>query len=447
MNKGYTDKEKAAYWKAKASGKSAGAQVYKKKRSAKKSGGYSKPTKSRPPGMLSAGGEMLGGAAGAFLGEGSPLAAKIGSFLGGKIGHLAEQITGFGDYKIESNSIMRGGLTPPQIVNSTKTGAVIIRHREYLGDITASIAFTSVNYYLNPGQKQTFPWLSSIAANFQQYRFRGLIFSYEATSADSVLSSSASTSLGTVSMATDYDVLDNNYNGKREMLNSLFASSKKPSCSFIHPIECDTKQSPMRLQYIRVASYPSDADPRMYDLGKTQIATEGMQAATGSVGELWVTYEVELYKQQLAATAISDLFNLGLVTASLKLGQSATLSNYGSTLGGTIQSGTTYAFPTYVTSGWYQFTYFILGTSATIGALSFTPNAQCNTPPALLDGSLYLQSPASGVASISVMFTFLIEVLAPGAAVTFDAGPLVPTGANHGTLLVTQVASSLTAAP
>lgn len=404
-----------------------------------------KPKKASGNGPLSSLGGGLGGlAAGALFPEAGPLATAIGSFLGGKIGHLADKIVGFGDYQVQSNSIMRGGMTSPQIMNTVEKGGVVVRFREYVADIPATIAFASNVYFLNPGQRKSFPWLSTFAKNWQQYRWRGIIWEFGSTSSDAVLSSATSSALGTVNMATDYDVLDDDYTSKRDMLNTLFANSSKPSNSFIHPIECKRDQTPMAIQYVRTGNYPDRADPRMYDLGKFQIATEGMQAASGNVGELWVTYEVEFYKQQLGQSATTDMFALSTMTDAFMLGTAQPVQLEGSTLNGTIGSDGTnnyYEFPSYIANGKYLFQYSCFGVAATLGGPTITV-----TGGALTDlwnaSALAIQSPAAGQSSTAIIISFIVEISASSCRVTFGT-QVIPTVANTGNLVVTEIAIGL----
>jgi len=98
-------------------------------------------------------------------------------------------------------------------------------------------------------------------------------------------------------MATEYNSADDiPYTSKHEMENQEFSNSVKPSKSVIHPIECSKYQNPMNIQYTRAGGVPPNADIRMYDLGIFTIATQGMQDTAGTIGELWVSYEIEFFK-------------------------------------------------------------------------------------------------------------------------------------------------------
>ena len=288
-----------------------------------------------------------------------------------------------------------------------------------------------------------------MASLFDQYRFRGIIFEYKSTSSDAILSSATSSALGSVSMATEYDTLDANYSSKREMLNSMFANSTKPSCSFIHPIECKTSLSPLRLQYVRTTNgFPTGGDPRMYDLGKMIFATEGQQnvsATSGSIGELWVTYECEFFKQQLPVdVSHTDHFKITAATAPGWLGPAANLhpGDPENSIGGSINTaGSTYRFPTTISNGIYKIDYYVLGTTAVVGAKNIAL-VGCTEVDLGVFAVPYTQSPASGVNSISLYVSFIVQVNEPSASITFNSS-VIPT-AGQSDFWVMQIDSDLT---
>ena len=72
----------------------------------------------KDPGVVSAVGGAVGGLAGTAFG--GPIGEAIGTMIGGKLGHLVEKIIGFGDYRIQQNSLMKGGMSPAQVVNSSE---------------------------------------------------------------------------------------------------------------------------------------------------------------------------------------------------------------------------------------------------------------------------------------------------------------------------------------
>ena len=62
-------------------------------------------------------------------------------------------------------------------------GQVHVKHREFLGVINSSSAFTTQVFELNPGLSRLCPWGSSIANNFQQYKVNAMAFEFVSTSA------------------------------------------------------------------------------------------------------------------------------------------------------------------------------------------------------------------------------------------------------------------------
>lgn len=239
----------------------------------------------------------LGSVAGGYIG--GPAGALVGGSLGSMAGHGIKSLTGFGDYIIRQNTLAPGA--PPSVMNGALPGgAIIVSHKEYLGDVVSSSSantFDLKSYSINPGLSSTFPWLGQIAPNFQQYRIMGLIFEYRSMSADAL--NSVNTALGQVIMATNYDALAQNFQSKAEMENSAYAQSIKPSSSSIHLIECDTSTLPISELYIRSGDVVNNGDKRMYDLGNFQLATNGFQGTSVNCGELWVSYQVMLMKPKI----------------------------------------------------------------------------------------------------------------------------------------------------
>ena len=309
----YTDKQKIAYYKRKAEGGSArsysrpsysrpytGYGSYKRKAPYKKS--YKKSYKPSYGRQASAVGSALGGLAGTALG--GPAGSIIGSALGNVAGYGLANIMGYGQYKVKKNIFMDGRL--PQVVNVPKAGGVVLRFQEYLGDIYTNPdisdpgAFSLQSYLVNAANADTFPWLNQIAANYEQYSFEGLLFQFRSTSGDAL--NSTNTALGSVMMATQYDVADPVFSSKAEMLNYEYSNSIKPSENCMHMVECAPNQNVLSDLYTLDGSAPANTDSRLYHLGRFCIATVGFQAAGVNIGELHVTYQVRLLKPKLYAS-------------------------------------------------------------------------------------------------------------------------------------------------
>lgn len=242
-----------------------------------------KPKKRRSNGLSQA----LGGLAGMYLG------GPAGGMIGSTAGKLVSQITGYGDYKVNRNTLVSGNSVPSF---SQGGDGIRIHHKEFLFDVVGSTLFNLTALSINPGVSSTFPWLSLLAQNFEEYEMNGLVFVYKPSSGAAV--SSTSSALGIVVLATDYDVLNPNFVDKQQMESYEFASSTVPFQECLHPVECARRRNVLDNLYVRTTKVPSFADARLYDMGSFQIATQGMQTAY-TVGELWITYDVTLRKPRI----------------------------------------------------------------------------------------------------------------------------------------------------
>lgn len=380
-------------------------------------------------------GGMLGGPAGALAGAGAGYAARTG------VNALWKAVSGYGDYKVENNTILDGGMSPPQIVNSVADGGVIVRHREYLGDINATINFTIDNYPLNPGMEKTFPWLSSIANSFEEYKWRGMIFEFKSESSDSILSTATSSALGSVMMATQYNALSPAFPDKRQMENYEFATASKPSCSFIHPIECKGSVTPLTKLYVRNGAPPPNADLRLFDLGNFYIATQGMQAASGVCGELWCSYEVELYKpkSQISGGPDSNMDHFQISAPTNAAPWTGGVLTSASNIGGTI-GGNTYTFPSTTVDGLYMMVWQQRGSGGvTITAPSLAVAGGVTVPFSRNNLDAFVTTPQDGV-TLSTRFamTTWVRISAPSAVITLGAGGTLP-GTATGDLYIMEI--------
>jgi hypothetical protein len=249
----------------------------------------------------------IGSAAGTGLGTLSKIAGAplVGGYAGGALGHGLSQILGFGDYTVNSNTISKVGraVSAGELVPDfgVRGNATRVRHREFIRDVVvpaSPLAFTNNTDAINAGNSALFPWLSSVAAQYQQYKFEGLVFEFKTLSSDIT----AGGPLGAVMLATNYDVLDTPFIDKIHMENAQYSVSAKPSMSQFHTVECAPGEVAQNLYYVRDASssLTTVSDARFSDLGLFQVATSGLPGSTGQVlGELWASYDVVLYKPEI----------------------------------------------------------------------------------------------------------------------------------------------------
>lgn len=340
------------------------------------------------------------------------------------------------------------GTAVPEIRNS-KMG-IIVRHSEYLGDIftpgSVNSVFTNRVYPINPGLPGSFPWLSTIANSFEQYQWRGLIYTFKSMSSDNVLSAATSSALGSVIMGTDYDVYDAPYSSKAEMENAQFSNSCKPSRSMMHPIECATGLNPIPRFWTRNQDPPAGADLRLYDIGNFQIATEGQQGSTvGSLGELWTSYEIEFFKPQVDVLGnnipADHFFATGTnyldptVDAPMKNATKRAGSFLGTTLTNTVGPVTSRIdFPRHIGAGRYMCIYSMQGTVEAVapGLTGYTLTGSNCTPVAdwSVSGNTSTGSTPGSLDALNTLYIFQVDVTASPAFFTieFAGGGKVPTG-------------------
>nr|WRQ65701.1 structural protein [Tolivirales sp.] len=369
--------------------------------------------------------------------------------LGAMAGNAVSKFFGLGSYTLKENSIVDAWNKQVPFMHSTNE-KIIFRHREFITDINGSTAFSAREFNINPGLEETFPYLAQIAANFEEYKFRGLVLEYKSTSAVAV--NSTNTALGTVVMAAQYRADSPSYINKMQMESSMWAATTTPSENVFLPIECAPAEMPMRSGYIRSGALTTGQDIKFYDLAKVTLATVGMQA-TSTIGELWATYEVELSKPVMNSQGggLSEsllLFSTAGITSASVLGTNAT--KYCDTIGVAVgATGQTITFPAGL-YGTFRGSLIVKGTSAALGT-SFTVtrvnNVAVNAYPLAGTPNVTHYNISSGT-SDTQMVNFAFSITDPGSpsSITFSTVS-IPTAPIWTQLEIEQVPSTYPLGP
>lgn len=258
-------------------------------------------------------GKVLGGMAGRFLGSrvglgglGGAVGAAAGDYLTGRGLYAGRGLyTGRGAYSagMRMNELMAGSENSPPRFQSAgdEAGALVVSHREYVGDIFAPASavvsdFTVQSFPLNPGLEQTFPWLSQIAQNYEEYEMKQCVFEFVSTVQDI---NSANGQVGTIITATQYNPSKPDFQDKPAMAAYAHAVSGKSTDNQTHGVECDpSKLSGSEGKYVRANPVLTGEDLKTYDHGRFQLATHNIPAAmaSGTLGELYVSYTIVLRK-------------------------------------------------------------------------------------------------------------------------------------------------------
>jgi len=164
----------------------------------------------------------------------------------------------------------------------TTGNTVVVTKREFIGLVTSSSAYSITNsYYVNPANKELFPWLSEQATQYEKYKFRRISFEFVA--------STPTTTPGQLMMIPVYD--SKTRPPDSESMALQYEDSQ--SCNVFMNCSCALK--PARLNrplYIRNSIQAGDI--RTSDVAEMFIAIAGTTDTGSRLGQLWIDYEVEL---------------------------------------------------------------------------------------------------------------------------------------------------------
>jgi len=229
---------------------------------------------------------------------------RLGYYGRGSYSGAASAYMGRGAYK--SNGLITGSAsTMPRMQNiNDETGSLIVSHRERLMDVfaPADSGFHQDVFTVSPGIEKTFPWLSQIAANYEEYEMVQCVFEYDGHSLVGI--NDALEVQGSLIMATQMNVKDKPFRDRHEMERFPHASKCAQHGSMAHGVECD----PRKIQgdghrYIRMGGLTKDEDARDFDHAKFSIGQFNTPAElTGKeIGQLFVYYTVKLMKPKISS--------------------------------------------------------------------------------------------------------------------------------------------------
>ena len=251
-------------------------------------------------------------------------AKKVGRAALQRGTNMALSAIGQGSYKVagtKGNHLIEGmgSGTPTFQSAGDETGALSVQHTEYVRDIygieysgdpaTPTTNMKSDILTINPGLAQTFPWLSQIAANYEEFEIKQLMFCYKSKVSDNLTSSDGQ--IGSIIMFTEYNANDAMKKTKQQLLQAYASTNALINTGdVLHGVECDvSKLKGDGHKYIRVGALGSTTDMSDYDWAKLQVAVVDTpeQLSNQVVGELYVSYTVVLRKPRLYSTLALNL--------------------------------------------------------------------------------------------------------------------------------------------
>lgn len=328
----------------------------------------------------------------------------------------------------------------PKITHSP-SGGMRVCHRELVTTIAGSVAWDEAHYFeLNPGLDHCFPWLSSIAQNFQQYRPAGSI------KIEFIPTKSTATS-GAIYLSPCYVADSAAPNSEEEAANlqDTLSGSVWAPLTISLPVKNLMALGPRR--FIRVDA--ESGDLKTFDLGFVQISTVGC-ADTTTVGRIFVSYDFEFFTPVSADRTGLPISN-GLLALAGNDGSNQVLTHAvgaNITFGSILNNGLRAQYTTYGTDRAYYFprgrylialSYTAANTTGT-GTMSLLSKVLLSGTTNTVDGLTVSSSDYAAVTSVTSSYVaycgnFLLVISDPSASVMFTATLSFGGGSGTGVIL------------
>jgi hypothetical protein len=119
-------------------------------------------------------------------------------------------------------------------------------------------------------------------------------------------------------------------------------------------VECDKSRLPTFTNKLYVGTPPAGSDAKTYNFGNFAIATQGLQAANVTVGELWVNYRIKFHiaKQSLQLPSTYKISTSNATVGGNYTGQSVYTGNLQ-----VVNSGNAITINNAIVGAKYQFTF------------------------------------------------------------------------------------------
>lgn len=206
------------------------------------------------------------------------------------------------------------------IINATATSCRI-RHRELIGSVVGTTAFSIIasnTFAVNPGLSESFPWLASQAAGWEEYQFSSIKYEYFTRTGTGVP--------GSVMLIPDYDARDSAPADEKGASAAQDVVEDAPWKNICCVLRGGSMAGAGRRKYIRSGPAPSNTDIKTYDCANFFVAT--VDGTAVNWGKLWVEYDVTFYiPQQPSPLALSQHIVGATPTSALLVGTAASTAS------------------------------------------------------------------------------------------------------------------------
>jgi hypothetical protein len=192
------------------------------------------------------------------------------------------------------------------------TRSVFVKEEEYIADVTlTSAGFTNLQYSANPGNAIMFPWLSTIAVNFNKYRFSKLLFRYRPI----VSGYATAGQTGDIILSFNPDASDPAPVAQSQVYDLQMRDNDEPCAPFALNKLSIAEINKQDSYYVRAGAAPANTDIKTYDVGNLNVSTTGT-ATSGTCGKLFVDYEVLLHSPVLVQPTSSGAVHFSSIAST-----------------------------------------------------------------------------------------------------------------------------------
>jgi len=202
---------------------------------------------------------------------------------------------------------------PQRSITSLPKGGVRISHKEFCIDVNSTTVGSELYdrdqgmvttarpliLPINPGDSRTFPWLHGMARQYEKYRITDLTLQY--------MPSCNNFTSGTIAVAPIYDPSEPVPTNKADML----AAQDVVRAPIRRPCVCRVAANALKktdTMFIRTkhVALEDPKERRLDDLGYFCIMISEVDNPTVNLGELFVSYTVELYNPRTATEMVKS---------------------------------------------------------------------------------------------------------------------------------------------
>lgn len=158
---------------------------------------------------------------------------------------------------------------------------------EFITGVNGSVAFETLSLNINPGMANVFPWLSNIAKDWQQYRFKRFQARF--------ITRSSTSERGTVILSPEYSISEGPPTNEQDALDTQDAVEDVVWKELVCQLDPSAMNGIGPRKLIRQGNVPGDLT--LYDSAILTVATVG-QVAPSVVGRLYFDYEIDFYVPQ-----------------------------------------------------------------------------------------------------------------------------------------------------